>query len=67
MMKAADHISLKTFQEKKNLLQMSWAGESVLLDALPSKERASSIKEFAKGRFSHIRFGVRVSPTWYGQ
>jgi hypothetical protein len=46
---------------------MSWAGENILLDALPSKDRAFSIKEFAKGRFCHIRFEVRVSPTWYGQ
>jgi hypothetical protein len=66
MMKAADHISLKTFHVKKKSLADVLAGESVL-DALPTKDRASSIKEFAKGRFSHIHFGVRVSPTWYGQ
>lgn len=46
---------------------MSWAGESILLDALPSKDRASSSKEFAKGRLCDIRFGVWISPTWYGQ
>jgi hypothetical protein len=46
---------------------MFWAGETILLDACPSKDRASSVEEFAKGRFCHISFGVRVTPTWYGQ
>jgi hypothetical protein len=46
---------------------MSWAGKSILLDDLPFKDRASSIEEFAKGRFCHISFGVRVAPTWYAQ
>lgn len=44
---------------------MSWAGENILLDDLPFKDRASSIEEFAKGKFCHISFGVWVAPTWY--
>jgi hypothetical protein len=46
---------------------MSWAGENILLDALLFKDRASPIEEFAKGKFCHVSFEVRVSPTWYGQ
>jgi hypothetical protein len=57
---------IENLSGKKILLQMSWAGENIL-DALPSKDRASSIEEFAKGRFCHISFGVWVAPTCYRQ